>query len=83
MVNILTLHKHNRTRILWCREEGLPRNIRAFEMENDNRVNTGKYKKLIEYLKTLQDRKFTGYIRINYTQGNVGRIEKFEEVLKK
>jgi hypothetical protein len=26
---------------------------------------------------------FTGYIKLNFTQGSIGRIEKFEEILKK
>ncbi len=39
--------------------------------------------KVIDMIKTLVDRKFTGYIKINFTRGTVGRVEKFEEILKK
>lgn len=46
-------------------------------------LNEDKYRKLVEYMKQLQLSSFTGYIKINYSQGSVGRIEKFEEILKK
>jgi len=42
-----------------------------------------KEKKIIEMIRTLMDKKFTGYIKVNFSQGNIGRIEKFEEILKK
>jgi hypothetical protein len=41
-----------------------------------------KLQKLIEYLRGEKCNKFTGYIRINFNQGYIGRIEKFEEILK-
>ncbi len=34
-------------------------------------------------LQTLKDDGFTGYIKINFTQGSIGRVEKFEEILKR
>jgi hypothetical protein len=39
--------------------------------------------KLIEMIKALMDTKFTGYIRINFSGGIIGSVEKFEEILKK
>ncbi|HVN71194.1 MAG TPA: hypothetical protein VMU10_04150 [Desulfomonilia bacterium] len=51
-------------------------------MQRENKGSEEKYKKLIEYLKHLQEKKFTGYIKVNFSQGSVGRIEQFEEVLK-
>jgi hypothetical protein len=42
-----------------------------------------KMKRLMEYLKGVQTESFTGYIKINFSQGSVGRVERFEEVLKK
>lgn len=42
-----------------------------------------KITKMIEVIKALMDKKFTGYIKINFTRGSVERIEKFEEILKK
>ena len=42
-----------------------------------------KLNKIIEMIKALMEKKFTGYIKVNFSRGNVGRIEKFEEILKK
>jgi hypothetical protein len=41
-----------------------------------------KLSRIIELMKALADEKFTGYIKVNFTQGGIGRIEKFEEILK-
>lgn len=41
-----------------------------------------KLARIIELMKTLTDEKFTGYIKVNFSQGGIGRIEKFEEILK-
>lgn len=41
-----------------------------------------KFHRLVDYLAGLKEEKFTGYIKINFTQGNIGRAEKFEEILK-
>lgn len=53
----------------------------------DRRLHSGnageKYQKLITYLQELQATEFTGYIKVNFTQGSVGRIERFEEILRK
>jgi len=38
---------------------------------------------LMEHLQLLRNSKFTGYIKINYSQGAIARIEKFEEILRK
>ena len=43
----------------------------------------GKITRLMEYLQGIRDQNFTGYIKVNFTQGSVGRIEKFEEILKR
>ena len=42
-----------------------------------------KVTKIIEMIKILMDKKFTGFIKINFTRGTIGRVEKFEEILKK
>jgi hypothetical protein len=39
-------------------------------------------KKIIDFLKTLMDRKFTGSVKIKFTRGTVERVEQFEEILK-
>jgi hypothetical protein len=36
--------------------------------------------KLIEAIRKLIEGEFTGYVKINFTQGSLGRIEKFEEL---
>jgi len=46
-------------------------------------ASDGKLMKIKEMLKALMDKKFTGYIRINFMRGTVAKIEKFEEIIKK
>ena len=41
-----------------------------------------KLTRLLEIMKSLAEEKFTGYIKVNFSQGGVGRIEKFEEILR-
>jgi len=38
-----------------------------------------RLKRLAEAIRTLIDGQFSGYIKINFSQGSIGRIEKFEE----
>ena len=38
---------------------------------------------LMETIRNASCDKFTGYIKVNYTQGTIGRVEKFEEILRK
>ena len=45
-------------------------------------TKTLKLVRLMEVMKSLADEKFTGYIKVNFSQGGIGRIEKFEEILK-
>lgn len=42
-----------------------------------------KLTKLVDYIDMLREKGFTGYIKINFSQGSIGRVEKFEEILKK
>lgn len=42
-----------------------------------------KLKRLFDYLISIRNENFTGYIKINFSQGTVGRVEKFEEILRK
>ncbi|MFH0725674.1 MAG: hypothetical protein V2B19_04870 [Pseudomonadota bacterium] len=51
--------------------------------ELKNKKAERKMKRLMEYLQGVQDQNFTGYIKVNFSEGSVGRIEKFEEILKK
>ena len=67
------------------------RSFNRIDMENgayrvNKKSNNGtpaKLKALIEHLYSLKDGKFTGYIKVNYSQGAIARIEKFEEILRK
>ncbi len=44
---------------------------------------TDKLTKLWSIINSLVTGEFTGYIKLNFSQGNIGKIEKFEEILKK
>jgi hypothetical protein len=39
-----------------------------------------KHHRLFGIINTLADREFTGYLKVNFSQGGIGRIEKFEEL---
>ena len=41
-----------------------------------------KYARLVEVISDLIDNEFTGHLKINFSQGGIGRIEKFEEILR-
>ncbi len=41
-----------------------------------------KLTKIIGFIKTLMDRKFTGSIKIKFNRGTVELVEQFEEILK-
>jgi len=38
---------------------------------------------LTELMDTLMRSAFTGYLKINFSQGGISRVEKFEEISKK
>lgn len=39
-----------------------------------------RMKRLAETIRTLTNGQFSGYIKINFSQGSIGRVEKFEEL---
>jgi hypothetical protein len=41
-----------------------------------------KLRRLLDVMKALMEEKFTGYVKVNFSQGGIGRVEKFEEILK-
>ena len=41
-----------------------------------------RLEKLTELLRSHICNEFTGHIKINFSQGGIGRIEKFEEIMK-
>lgn len=49
----------------------------------DTQKNTHKLSKLYEYMDSIKDENFTGYIKVNFSQGSIGRVERFEEILRK
>lgn len=40
-----------------------------------------RMKRLIEAIRMLMEENFSGYIKINFSQGSLGRIEKSEEIM--
>jgi hypothetical protein len=36
----------------------------------------------VNAIQEMNAKEFTGYIKINFTQGGIGRIEKYEEILR-
>ncbi|MGD0883683.1 MAG: hypothetical protein ABSA46_02195 [Thermodesulfovibrionales bacterium] len=38
-----------------------------------------RMKRLIETIRTLSEEDFNGHIKINFSQGSIGRVEKSEE----
>lgn len=38
-----------------------------------------RVKRLIDVIRSLMAEEFDGYIKINFSQGSLGRIEKYEE----
>ncbi len=50
---------------------------------NDGKGGTvDKLTKIIDFLKTLMDKRFTGSIKIKFSRGTVEKVEQFEEILK-
>ncbi|NMC74404.1 MAG: hypothetical protein GYA56_08640 [Geobacteraceae bacterium] len=41
---------------------------------------TDKHDRLFEMIRMLAAREFTGYLKVNFSQGGIGRIEKLEEL---
>jgi len=41
-----------------------------------------KLDQLIEAMGRMIADEFTGHLKINFSQGGIGRVEKFEEILK-
>ncbi|MEW5802597.1 MAG: hypothetical protein AB1847_10910 [bacterium] len=54
----------------------------GMDASKNKKNSTNKTAALLEYLKGLSEEKFTGYIKINFTQGCIARVEKFEEILR-
>ena len=48
----------------------------------NQRAQSLKFDSLVEAIRALIDKEFTGHLKINFSQGGIGRIEKFEEILR-
>lgn len=46
------------------------------------RKKTDAVDRLVAVIKDLAAQKFTGYLKLNFSQGSLARVEKFEEILK-
>lgn len=57
--------------------------IRPKVIRSEKRPRPDRLHDLVTYLLSLGERDFTGYIKVNYSQGSIGRVERFEEILKK
>ncbi len=57
--------------------------LRTKVVPSEKSTQTDRLQQLMGYLLSLGDQDFTGYIKINYSQGSIGRVERFEEILKK
>jgi len=55
----------------------------CLEKNETPKKKTDKLTKLWTVINSLIASEFTGYIKLNFSQGIIGRIEKFEEILKK
>jgi hypothetical protein len=64
------------------REGVMPQAIRALSARKASKDKEQRLRELVQYLRDLQKDKFTGYVKANFSQGSLSRIEKFEEVLK-
>jgi len=45
-----------------------------------NRMN--RLADLLSVIQEMTEKEFTGHIKINFSQGGIGRIEKYEEILR-
>jgi len=51
-------------------------------MKRDKTSQEEKLLQLFDCLRSLQQGKFTGFIRVNMNQGNLCKVEKYEEILR-
>ena len=51
-------------------------------MKSDKTSQEEKLQMLSDCFRSLQQEKFTGFIRVNLNQGNICKVEKYEEILR-
>ncbi len=54
----------------------------GMKKENKKLRRMKKLDLLKKEMESLTESEFTGYVKINFSQGSIGRVEKFEEILK-
>ena len=55
---------------------------RATKANGRDERKSERIERLMDLIRTLMEEQFTGYVKVNFSQGGIGRIEKFEEILK-
>jgi hypothetical protein len=45
-------------------------------------TQSDKFLKLCEYIEVIRQGGLTGHIKVNFNQGNICKIEKYEEILR-
>lgn len=60
----------------------LGNNVIQKNIDGEKSIRINKLDLLVHELERLLDKNFTGYVKVNYSQGAIGRVEKFEEILK-
>jgi hypothetical protein len=58
------------------------KNIKSIPSRSVQKARDDKYSRLVDVISQLIDKEFTGHLKINFSQGGIGRIEKFEEILR-
>jgi len=60
----------------------MSREIQPPPVRKPGRDMEERLREFFRYMRNLQEEKFTGYVKVNFSQGSLSRIEKFEEILK-
>lgn len=58
------------------------KHIKSVNARSVHKSRDDKYSRLVDVISELIDKEFTGHLKINFSQGGIGRIEKFEEILR-
>ena len=58
------------------------KNLIVYPSSTEGTEKTTKYQRLIEYLAVLGNDRFTGHLKIHFSEGAIGKTEKYEVVLK-
>lgn len=52
------------------------------EKKEKKETQSDKFLKLCEYIEVIRQGGLTGHIKVNFNQGNICKIEKYEEILR-